>query len=53
MKWRHTRENKLGGNSSQMPGKQSSAVGGLRESDDLKHETSSSSDDDEIDVVAE
>lgn len=55
MKWRHTRENKLGGNSAQMPGSKPSAAVGSVCGDDLKHETdsNSSSDEDEIDVVAE
>lgn len=47
MKWRHTRETKIN--------QEKSANGTLsaRDMEDIKHESSSSSDEDEIDVVAE
>lgn len=46
MKWRHTRETKIN--------QEKSASGSItRDMEDIKHETSSSSDEDEIDVVAE
>lgn len=52
MKWRHTRETKMNQEKSNGGGGGLIMVNDLDRLDDL-HETSSSSDEDEIDVVAE
>lgn len=51
MKWRHTRETKI--NQEKANSGDASSTNCARDLDDIKHETSSSSDEDDIDVVAE
>lgn len=51
MKWRHTRETKI--NQEKVASGDAISANSARDLDDIKHETSSSSDEDDIDVVAE